>query len=470
MTHIFSTRSLSRFFLPFNNDYSSFVGQFILTRRSADVPEGWEENRIGTWILATLRLPVRNICDERGARVGLCVGFPQGASAPWNGIDDFYMRTAGRWLLILGDIIYLDPYGSLSAVYSDDAIASSATLLNGEARWDSDNILALGFPETDAWFPFGLTARLDVRRLLPNHCLNLTSWQVKRHWPLANTDLSRDRDPESRVVSIIASLRKTINEVAYPVTLSLTAGRDSRMVLACSRERVESADFFTFDYGSASVDVEVARQLATQFHLRHRLLPIVAATHKELTAWMYRTGHSVSGPIWKIHKTLNQYNSKTVLLPGMAGEVGRAYYWRDRDKAERELRADDILLRCKLPRNERLRAEATDYLDGLKEFDTFVKLDLLYAEQRLGCWASPSYLGNTRSLFEFTPFNQRSVLIDMMRLPADYRLRQRLAHDVCRIAWPGLERLPFNEAPGFRWLPHKLKIRAKKVVKSIFNM
>lgn len=462
--------SSKKYFQLHQPDLSSFIGQFILTRQALDVPLGWTQRKFGRWLIGTNALPLHDIHDERKKVVGICIGFPQGASAPWRGVDDFYHRTAGRWILLLEDeVLYLDPSGSLSAVYSDTAVASSATLLEKEPDWDTESIAAIRFPEIDSWFPFGLTARRRIKRLLPNHCLDLATWKPRRHWPAVDTDLSRSHDPLPLVEAIVNHLRKAINEVPHPLSLALTAGRDSRMLLACCRDRLDNADFFTFDYGPSSVDVEVGRRLAMKFGLTHRLLPMVQTSDEELTSWLYRTGHSVSGPIWKIHKTLNAYSPDTVNLPGLAGEVGRAYYWRRKDRPELPLLVDDVLSRTKQPKFDRFREEARTYLDGLKGFDTFVQLDLLYIEQRLGCWASPSYLGNTRSKYEFTPFNQRQVFTSMMRLPCSYRRSQYLARDVCRIGWSELESMPFNECSGRRWLAHRLKARAKGLVKYLIG-
>ena len=463
-------RIAENYFRQIQNDYSSFPGQFIISLQSADAPAGWVQRKIGDWFLASHGLPLHDICDRENNLIGICLGFPHGQDAPWAGIDEFYLRTQGKWLLILEEkTIYHDPSGSLSVVYSDRAIASSPTLLQPEPDWDIERISAVQFPEVDSWFPFGLTSRRGIRRLLPNHCFDLQTWKVKRHWPTSSTDLSRENDPLPLVENIVTNLRKAINDVPHPLTLSLTAGRDSRMLLACSRDRAIDIDFYTFDYGRSSVDVEVARRLAKRLHLSHRLLPVRTASNDELVAWLYRTGHSVSGPIWQIHKTLDAYYPQNVLLPGMAGEVGRAYYWRSKDQPTRPLEVDDVLSRCKLPRLEMFRAEARNYLDGLRHLDTFVVLDLIYIEQRLGCWASPSYLGNIRSKYEFTPFSQRRIFTDMMKLPTEYRRHQKLAKDVCRMAWPGLETIPFNECSGGRWLLQRLKSRAKQTIKYLIG-
>jgi hypothetical protein len=47
-----------------------------------------------------------------------------------------------------------------------------------------------------------------------------------------------------------------------------------------------------------------------------------------------------------------------------------------------------------------------------------------------------------------TPFCNREVLDRMLRLPSDYRDRERLARDVISQAWPDLMAFPINEYTG----------------------
>ena len=41
-----------------------------------------------------------------------------------------------------------------------------------------------------AWIAGDDTAHRGVRRLLPNHALDLATWEYRRHWPVADSDLS----------------------------------------------------------------------------------------------------------------------------------------------------------------------------------------------------------------------------------------------------------------------------------------
>jgi hypothetical protein len=94
-------------------------------------------------------------------------------------VENFYKNAGGRYALILltqkEQKFFLDPYGTLAAGFStsEPTVASTPTLLGEKYDWDRETIVSLNMPESDRWFPLGLTPKKRVRRLLPNHCLDL---------------------------------------------------------------------------------------------------------------------------------------------------------------------------------------------------------------------------------------------------------------------------------------------------------
>lgn len=452
-------------------DLKNVFGQFVLTKDPKDIPEAWdiysEEEKNG-WHLGALHLPVLNIKNEQGALIGWCVGYPIrqekcleiifDKAVVKESIDTFYEETGGRWLVILltkdEKRLFLDPAGSLSVIYSESQhiIASTPLLLPTHYEWNSELINILDFPTTDVWFPSGLTAKKGIRRLLPNHYLNLSTWSAVRHWPELESDVSVDSKFEENLNNIISTLSSTITNTAknHKLQFSLTAGRDSRMILACSKAVWDRSSFFTFSAPEKeSLDTKIARKLRKVLHLNHSFIPIKHTDQDKLIKWLYTTGHAVSGEIWKIHESLNHLDTDRVLMPGMGGEVGRSYYWDLDDTLDTKLTAVDLLGRCSLPQTEEIIVETNKWLLELEGHNVFTILDLFYIEQRLGCWAAPQAYGNKTSLFEFSPFNHRKVFRSMIKLPYEYRRKQLLANDVCLVASEELLKIPFNQAIGF---------------------
>ncbi|HEV8083013.1 MAG TPA: hypothetical protein VGP55_07420 [Chitinophagaceae bacterium] len=473
-------------------DPDQFKGQFILTAERRNIPENWSVYEYKSWRLFTLSLHVIDVFDQDKKWLGWCIGHPivDGILHPKNiilkcpgkffdifSVNDFYNRAAGKWILFLVNEeiqkTFLDPYASLSMVFStvEKTLASTTTLLGDGYKWNEELIKALGLPQNNSWVPAGLTTRINIRRLLPNHTLSLSDWKISRHWPGTNTDLSEDFNTIDSIKTISKSIQSNIGAVckAYPVTFSLTAGRDSRMLLACARNYLSNATFFTFVSAKDTPDKEISSLIAKRFNLTHTFLPTEKASPDELEQWLKLTGMSVSGSIWKIHKTIKNLDPSRVLLPGMAGEIGRAFYWRPGDSFEKQLSAKNLLKRFDLPLHFQLINAIEDWMSEITFLNTFSLLDLAYVEQRLGCWAAPQHYGNTTSTFELTMFNTRPIIDSLMRLPSNYRRKQQLATDICEFAWPELLEFPFNEFVGVKGFIFSKGRQMKKLAKEIIH-
>jgi hypothetical protein len=464
-------------------------GQYLLSRSPDRAPEGWEQHRRHGWTLSVANLPVVSLENTVGDQLGWCVGYPIVADDPRprtlavptgrvdsldpDSLEAFYERVHGRYVLIVlaekEESLYLDAFGSLGTVYSqhEPIVASTPTLLGAAYGWNLPLIRALDMPESGHWFPGTLTPRVGIRCLLPNHCLDLIDWRARRHWPRDHRDLRPSPRVADTVNTICASLTQMIASVTshYWTYLTLTAGRDSRMILACARAQLQAISCFTFRDGQAvTVDTHTASRLARRHRLDHFFLPIRHATNEELRTWLYLTGHAVSGAAWKIHKTLMDLDPEGAVLDGIGGEVGRGFYWREGDAPATRIAASDLLNRSGLPVDGAVADDITAWLNGLAGLTAFDVLDLYYLEHRLGGWAAPAYYGNYGGFTcarYLSPFNQRAVFRGMLTLPYEYRWTKRLATDVCMNQWPELGELPFNEFTGVRSLLQKSVARGK---------
>lgn len=458
-----------------------FKNQFVLTSSQKDFPD-WDRKEFGSWILFTSGLPVINVYDHNDQFLGWCVGYPiiSGILMPEKVVIDmtiaepfenFYFNISGRWTMLLISTgisrVYVDSYGSLSTVFSETekTIASTPTLIGKEEDWDKELMKELGFPEVINWLPFGLTFKRNVKRLVPNHYLDLQNWKSVRHWPTPETDFTIEQNSKKLVERIANNVQSTIKAVSkkHKISFSLTAGRDSRMVLACARDVLENCHFFTLKQNETSPDTIISKLLATRFHLQHTFITLKKATPDELAEWLSVTGYSISGNIWKIHKTLESFDPERVVLPGMAGEVGRSVYWKYHDSNAIKISAEEVLKRIKMPMHEMLIAGANEWMTELSFLSTFTFLDLLYIEQRLGCWAAPTHYGNRTSVSEIIPLNSRAIFYDMARLPFCYRFKQKFVNDLINYAWPKLLQLPFNRT--FEIVPGKKRL--KKLLQNV---
>lgn len=452
---------------------NEFDGQFVLSKSEEYFPKKWKTRKIGDWFLSSHKsLPVIEIGRPDGQAIGWLLGYPitqkarllnskvilKDSSCLSDQFETWVCSLSGRFACIMVTPrikrVYLDSCGSLAVVYSTEkrSVASTTTLLGDLGKdGDHDLIKALGMPESDAWYPSGLTPMKNVRRLLPNHYLDLDRWEPIRHWPKPDDLDESIGDFEATVKTVVECLKKNILAVSrqYPVQMSLTAGRDSRMLLACSRDVLQRIKFHTGVWVPSGIDSVVGSQLARKLKLNHVTLSVKQAGREELDDWQIRTGHCVAGEIWRIHPTSRKIDPHRAFLPGCAGEVGRAYYWRDGDENIGKLTAHEILKRTKLPPLGKIVSNTDSWLNEISHLTWNTILDLTYIEQRLGCWAGPLQYGQDgMHQARIFPFNDRSIFKAILNSPVEPRRRQRLADDILSSEWPELLDLPFNKLTG----------------------
>lgn len=419
-----------------------------------------------------------------GVRLGWCIGYPmrggnlhsakvildaeRGDKIDSDCLESFYREYVGRFALVLlterQQTLHLDPCGSLATVYSErePLVASTPSVLGTGYGWNEEALKALALRD---WIPTSLTSRDGIRRLQPNHYLDLGTWQVRRHWPVEN-QMRQHENTREIVQPIARALEQVIGAVTsnHPSYLALTAGRDSRTLLACSRKSLEAITAYTVK-GINAIDDYVVAQLVRRYSLKHQFLPIRTATEAQMQTWTFATGHAVGGNIRRIHPSFEVLDGTWPAFDGMAAEVGRSYYWKARDTPDTHIDSRELLARAGLPPMPSLMQDLDRWLQEIQGFNSFAVLDLFYLEHRLGCWAAPQQYGRAREQIAVTPFNQRSVIANVMKLPYEYRMQQHLTTDLVARNWPELLELPFNQYPGVRGVLNAGTTRTYKAIR-----
>ncbi len=469
------------------------AGQFLLSRAKSLAPAGWAVGSSQGWYLATHpTLPVINIVGREGSLLGWLLGYPitpdgvllsTGASLPFtlslrDGAAEFeraLYSLGGRFAAIYGlggkPRAYLDPCGSLAVVFCpEESIVTSNSMLIPYSEKTKDN-QELSEATRGIWWYFGLTPRHGIERLLPNHVLDLSTWQASRHWPGAE-DLAATRDTASAVSEIASLLERQIAAAvrAGPSYMALTAGRHTRMLLACARHYLDRITFFTTQVPDAqgSFDVRIAEQIARRFGLAHLPLKWQEPTRRDLDEWFYRTGWYVVVPPAEAIPTLRQLDPTRGILTGIAGSVGEAELWGKTDlkNPEASWRAD-VLDRFGCPPVPAIFERAERWFRGLPTREILGVLGLRGLEQHLGCWVAPQEYGLPRDAFLLSPYCHRRIVQLKLTLPTGYRWRDRLPDDLLKERWPELLAFRFDKVFGLRGAPSLPKRIVRRVLRSV---
>lgn len=363
--------------------------------------------------------------------------------------------------------IYMNEAGSIPVLYCSRSrrISSSPALMFDEeeyaARFDKGRYERLVADEPmGAWIPAGLTAHTGLFRLMPHFYLDLEDFTARRFWPREG-DLALDLGIEEAAAICATALEKFIGAAVEQFgrqSQSLTAGYDSRMLLACSRPHRDSIDYFTVDPGGGHIDHGIPAALARTLGLSHRFYEPEYSTAEEGAQWDRAVGHCVRERNRETRNTLHQLPGDFIIT-GVCGEIGRIKLYKNEAGTvnDKPASVDDTIARLGLKRDPEIRDAMKRWMTDITWLPRSCVLDLAYNEVRFGIWAmaqAPAQQSVRRSLM---PYTQRVVQTAFMSTPPAERGTDALFRRIGAIAWPAAMDLGINRFGDYR--DHLVKVR-----------
>ena len=373
--------------------------------------------------------------------------------------ERYIYSFAGTFICVISyrglNRVYLDANGTKSLVYMPDrklAASTTGLLLNDRDysdRFDRDLYRRLQV-RRDGWFPSGLTGHRGVHRLLCNHYLDLDRWMPVRHWPKG--ELSRTEDVRGHAVAIASIVERVARAVlsSGPAVCALTAGHETRFLLAACRSLADKLDFATVDAPARQIDTVRARQIARRFGLAHAVLPYRRATTEQAVHWSYMAGHCIGGDNLYLHPSVAPLGRYDFFLGGLGGEIGRGFFWRRRDDTDKELLAADLAARFGMPLHSTVVATTEDWLEDTRSLSRLLRLDLAYLELRMSARAFAQAYASYQPVVEVHPMICREAYQLMLELPPSAKLTNAFINEGVGALWPELLELPINRYGDYR--------------------
>jgi len=435
------------------------------------------------WLEVGADLPVCPVTDANGKSAGVLLGFPIDLQArriiagDWQvparlGADigafvqDGLMALGGRFLWIFSAQgaarIYPDCSAQVPCVFDPAAEVAASTAhavmddTAYQARFDKNLFDALGV-DGEGWFPAGLTAHHGLHRLLPNHYLDLHSWSVQRSWSGPETPARDLAAVVAQIVDIVQAQIEALIAGPKRVAIALTAGRETRMLLACARPYIDRVDFVTVTGSDRhQLDTVMASRIAAKVGLTHRTLMRTAATEVQRDLFIRRGGHCNADSNSHFHPSVWPIAGSHVMISGNGGEIARAFFWREADTPQTALTPSMLTARFGLKDVAALNDALSQWLDSLKGTNSLTILDLAYQEHRDGAWYAAQFCSDPGLVRQAPLLTTRSAAL-MMQLPADWKRTHRLSHEVVARQWPELEQFPYNSLGYLRDRVMKLR-------------
>ena len=372
---------------------------------------------------------------------------------------------SGRHAVIFGSLgnirVVNDATAMRSVFYASDGgvIASHALLveqaLGGEIRVD-DLVYRYGYPGNR-------TPYVRTKLLSANTYYWLTANVVKRFWPLVAPP---ERDVESVAAEALDAATVAFRNMSAgrKVKMALTAGLDSRTILAVGLRSGVPFDTYTYGIGADTArDQAFAKDLAAHVGVEHTSVPHVELT--EELRYSLDEAHYLQHHQGVVNALAHFFGDPTTLaVSGNLLEIGRSFYAiHKRNGADAPVSAETMTGLYYRAISGKTKREIKEY-----GFDRFMSVserafggfiadtgfdivqnlvnpfDLFYWEHRMSAWHGPAMVERDFYGVAFIPFNSRRIFEAMLGVAQEQRDESAVFYRMIEMVDRGLLELPVN--------------------------
>jgi len=291
-------------------------------------------------------------------------------------------------------------------------------------------------------FVMGRTPWRGLRQLLPNHFLNLDTGSSHRYFPWESYHA---RPWASVLPELIGILRGQIAAAAHRHTLALplTAGWDSRVLLAVSRPVLDHySGTYTMRHPYMSdrhEDVRIPPKLAGTARMPHQFYTNTGDTIPEVEQLLAAEVDAPNPRNPAMHTNVyNPHLTDQLIISGVASETAKRYYGE-----ENNLQPERLAILTGYGDHPYVVEALTEWLvDAQKVADLgYDILDFFHWEFNVGTSVAREVTEiNLSRARVFPPFSHKQLIDTLLRVPPKYRdmYDHRVYREIIKTCWPDL--------------------------------
>lgn len=295
--------------------------------------------------------------------------------------------------------------------------------------------------------PFDYTVWKDVKRLLPNHYLDINLGCAVR---FVNYYSKKSTLSASKAAEMTLPFMKRLAEYymnKFSVACALTSGRDSRTVLAvlgCKR----NIPIYTMKHSGLAddtPDIVVPKQIAAHVGLNYHQIKDIELTDENIIEadTLLGEGNYSKRTLMLAHTIKYYFGENAVINGDIIGQVGKCSLHRDIPLCF----ASPSYFLCKL---HNYTKEAKDVLqkwmqDIRKTEEQVNSFDLFSIENRMGVWAAnENEIYNMVGQYYLNIFNSRSIIYEWTRVDRKERKNSAIHIAIIKSLKSELLDIPFE--------------------------
>ena len=405
---------------------------------------------------------------------------------------DYVNKLSGRFIILVKTsaklFAFQDAAGNRSLYYykkeriNNEILLSSHTELIAEIKKSKVWSKAKSFMESSGfknnnnrYLPGLVTPYENIYSLTPNTLIELNSKRIERFFPRHNLQKNSLSSSLAEELAHLLSAQIKLLTSKFKLAVSLTAGLDSRVSLAATREEKNSILYYTYVCGydgldfsdNTAPDAKLAKKLSEQLDFNHKIFTHDGKVNEEFIQVFLRNTSYVS-TVFRAHIAeilKKNYPENRLHIKSNVSEIGKAHY---RNKYAFLPEKSDPYVFSKLygdySNNRLFLTEVFRHFiyttqlqkENLFNYDLY---DLLYWEQYIGRWQSLCLQEWDLVQDSYMLFNNRYILNKMISLPFKNKSKKEMYHLILNELWPDLTKIDIN--------PHKEKNSSKKLIRII---
>ena len=484
-----------------------YRSQFILGTYFIDRFKSWKRIKIGNTIHLTVHPDLNTYQVTIEGKSVTLLGYILDPNNPeyndsdivnnlshkiFNNEVNYFEQTydfGGRWILIVEDAketrLFADPAGLRQVVYTERDYAADfwcasqpgtiAEILNLEMDDDAVSFINYFKMQNDEYYwPGDSSPYKGIKHLLPNHFLELKTRACCRYWPdkaFKEIPLKEATEKCSRYLEglMISSSKR------YDLSLSLSSGWDSRLLLAACRKIKNNLSYLTeIKHGmdKTHADIRIPSKLLSKLKLTHHIFSAPTKIKDPHFKEIFDKGVPFAHDKWalKAEAYFNYYDLKKVAVVGTVSDIAKRHYHNStsNDKPVTSQKLSKLIG----SENDKFALTHLDkWIMGIGEIYNYNVLDLFYWEQRAGRWVATNNLEFDVGWKDiFIPYNCRALLVVMLSVDEEFRRAPNyvLYDKIIRRLWPKVLSEPIN--PHKREsLTNKYKKQLRRLKKALLN-
>jgi hypothetical protein len=297
--------------------------------------------------------------------------------------------------------------------------------------------------------------------LIPNHYLQFFPVKTIRFYPAKA--FKKDRYKEEILGDTISILEGTMNAIAnrYNLMQSITAGYDSRALLAASKDVKDRINLFVERNGLLPAnhpDVRIPQQICEKLELN---LKVLNSTGK-LPGWFtFLLSKNITNAriLTKTNSIFHKLYDETehVYLGGNIGELFSNPYGEYLDKDNEVNTAEQLAKIIGYGNEPYVIQEINEWFEELNRIGDLSLGEIFYWEQRLSNWGAQYPSEQDIAVEELRPFNNRLLIEKLLSIKENNTVKsgRELFRELINGMWPELLAFPFN--PIYKNLSYRLK-------------